>query len=384
MEIYLDNSATTQVAATVRDIMVETMDMEYGNPSSMHLKGVAAEKYIRGAKETLARILKVQEKEIFFTSGGTESNNMAIIGAAMAHKRRGMHLITTKIEHPCVTKPMQYLEEQGFEVTWLNVDEYGVVSLDELKNAIREDTILVSIMYVNNEIGAVQPIKEAAELIKKINPKTLFHVDAIQAFGKYQIYPSRMGIDLMSISGHKFHGPKGIGALYVKDKVRIRPLILGGGQQQDMRSGTENVPGIAGIGMAAKVAYTDFAEKRAHQMALKDFFIDEISKLDGAKVNSRKGEDGAPHIVSVSFEGVRSEVLLHSLEEKGIYVSAGSACSSNKPAVSSTLAAIGLPKNLLDSTLRFSFSSQTTKEELEYCIESLRSLLQILRRYRAK
>lgn len=364
--------------------MIETMETEYGNPSSLHRKGVEAEKYIRHSREILARILKVKEKEIYFTSGGTESNNLAILGTAMANSRAGKHLITTQIEHPCVLNPMKYLEEQGFEVTYLPVDQYGVISLAELEEAVRKDTILVSIMYVNNEIGSVQPVSEAAAVIKRKNPSALFHVDAIQAFGKYRIYPSRMGIDLMSISAHKFHGPKGSGALYVKEKTRIKPIILGGGQQQGMRSGTENVPGIAGIGAAAEEAYAHLEENCRREAECKDFFIDEVEKLPGVRVNSRRGELGAPHIVSVSFEGIRSEVLLHSLEERGIYVSAGSACSSHKRTASATLTAIGLPEHLLDSTLRFSFCKDTTREEIAYCIDNLRELTQMLQKYRRK
>ena len=238
MEAYLDNSATTRVYPEVAQLMTRIMCEEYGNPSSMHRKGVEAEAYIRYAKETLARLLKVNEKEILFTSGGTESDNTALIGCAMANMRRGKHIITTKIEHPAILQTCKYLESQGFEVTYLGVDKSGRIVLEELKNAMRKDTILVSIMYVNNEIGSIQPIAEAAALIKKMNPGTLFHVDAVQAFGKFRILPKRMGIDLMSVSGHKIHGPKGVGFLYVSDKVKMNPITYGGGQQKNMRSGT--------------------------------------------------------------------------------------------------------------------------------------------------
>ena len=253
MEAYLDNSATTRCFDEVTDLMVRVMKEDFGNPSSLHTKGMEAERYLRAAKAYFAENLKVREKEIYFTSGGTESNNLAIIGAAMANQRAGKHLITSRIEHPSVENPMQYLEGQGYVLTCLPVDEKGVVSLAALKEAVTEETILVSVMYVNNEIGSVQPIDEMARIIHEKNPRTLFHVDAVQAYGKYQIFPKKEGIDLMSISGHKIHGPKGSGVLYVSEKVKIRPILFGGEQQKGLRSGTENVPGIAGIAEAAKL-----------------------------------------------------------------------------------------------------------------------------------
>ena len=276
---------------------------------------------------------------------------------------------------------MKHMEEEGYEVTYLPVDENGIVKLDKLQEALRPDTMLVSVMYVNNEIGAVQPIEEISKIVKANNKATLFHVDAIQAYGKYRIFPKKMGIDLLSVSGHKIHGPKGVGFLYCDAKVKIKPIIFGGGQQKDLRSGTENVPGIVGLAEAAKEIYTDFEAKIEHLYEVKAHFVEEISKLEGVKVNGLTGKDSAPHVVSVSFPGVRSEVLLHSLEEREVYASAGSACSSNKPAVSATLKAINVPKEHLDSTLRFSFSVHTTKEEIDYCIEVLKELLPMLRKY---
>ncbi|MCQ2491982.1 MAG: cysteine desulfurase [Lachnospiraceae bacterium] len=377
MECYFDNGATTKVFPEVKDIMVEVMEVEYGNPSSMHMKGFYAEKYVKDATNIIAKSLKANPKEIVFTSGGTESNNMALIGSAMANKRRGEHIISSRIEHASVYNPLFYLEDQGFEVTYLPVDEHGVVSLDALKEALRDDTILVSIMYVNNEIGALQPIEEIGKIVKAKNPQIVFHVDAIQGYGKYQINPKKAGIDLMSVSGHKIHGPKGIGFLYIKDKTKINPLILGGGQQKNMRSGTENVPGIAGLGKAAELIYKNHGEKMAYIKALKDSFIEQVLTIEDVKNNSGV----APHIASISFKGVRSEVLLHALEERGIYVSSGSACSSNHPAISGTLQAIGLGKEYLDSTLRFSFSIYNTKEQVDYTIEALKELLPMLRRF---
>lgn len=381
MEVYLDNSATTRCYDSVRELVGKVMCDDYGNPSSMHRKGVEAEKYVRESKETLAKLLKVQEKEIFFTSGGTESDNLALIGCAKANCRAGRHLITTTIEHPAILNTMQYLEKEGFRVTYLPVDTNGCVKLDALKRALCEDTILVSIMYVNNEIGSVQPIEEAVQIVKHYNPRILFHVDAVQGFGKYRIHPKRMGIDLLSISGHKIHGPKGTGVLYINEKVKIKPIVFGGEQQKNVRSGTENVPGIAGIGLAAKEIYTDFDAKIEKMRELKRYFIEGIRKIEKTVVHGRTDETSAPHIISVGFAGIRSEVLLHTLEDKGIYVSAGSACASNHPAISGVLRGIGVRAEYLDSTLRFSLSEFTTKEEIDYTLKTLYNCVPMLRRY---
>lgn len=381
MEAYFDNSATTVVTESVKNIIVKVMTEDFGNPSSMHMVGVNAEKYIKESQENIAKILKVDPKEIYFTSGGTESNNMAIIGAAMANKRSGNRIITTAVEHPSVASPMKYLEQQGFDVVYLPVDMYGVVSVEALKKEMNAETILVSVMYVNNEVGAIQPIEEIGQYIKTINPKVVYHVDAIQAFGKMEIKPKKDKIDLLTVSGHKIHGPKGSGFIYIKKNTKINPLILGGGQQMGVRSGTENVPGIAGIGQAAKDCYDNLVPNVKRMTELKDYLIEELEKLEGVTVNSRKGTDGAPHIVSAGFKGVRSEVLLHALEDKGIYVSAGSACSSNKPAVSATLKAMGIDKDLLESTVRFSFCEFNTMEEIDYAVAQLKTLLPMLRKY---
>lgn len=381
MEVYFDNSATTRVTDSVKDMVVRVMTQDYGNPSARHKKGMEAENYVRQAAADIAKTLKVKDKEILFTSGGTESNNLALIGTAMANRRAGRHIISTRIEHASVYNPLAFLEEQGFEVTYLPVDNRGHISLKELEEAIRPDTTLVSIMYVNNEIGAIEPVEEIASLVHGKNPSIYFHVDAIQAYGKLIIRPKRQGIDLLSVSAHKFHGPKGVGFLYIDERVKIKPILFGGGQQRDMRSGTENVPGIAGMGAAAKEIYTDHKEKMEYLTGLKDYLMDEAAKLPGVTANSLKGTAGAPQIASLSFEGVRSEVLLHALEEKGIYVSSGSACSSNHPAISGTLRAIGVKKELLDSTLRFSFGMFNTREEIDYSIQVLKELLPVLRRY---
>ena len=384
MEAYLDNSATTVALPEVRDIVVKTMMEDYGNPSSLHKKGMEAEQYVKAAAEKIAKTLKAKPSEIVFTSGGTESNNMAIIGAARANRRAGKHIITSTIEHASVYNVFGYLEEAGYRVSYIPVDENGHLKLSELEAAIDEETTLVSVMYVNNEIGSVNPIEEIGALIKRKNPKTIFHVDAIQAYGKYRINPKKEHIDLLSVSSHKIHGPKGVGFLYIKEGTKIVPVVYGGGQQKGMRSGTHNVPGIAGLGVAAEQIYTDHEAKIARMYEIKKEFVKLVQELPETTVNGLTDEQSAPHVVSVSFAGVRSEVLLHALEDQGIYVSSGSACSSNHPAVSGTLRGIGVERELLDSTLRFSFSIFTTEEEIRYCAQVLSELLPVLRRYRRK
>ena len=384
MEAYFDNSATTKVLDCVKDAVVDAMCVNYGNAAAKHRKGVEAENLIREAKKAIADTLKVQEKEILFTSGGTESNNTALIGTALANRRAGKHLITTGVEHPSIYNTMSFLEEMGFEVTYLPVDHLGHISLEDLEKAIREDTILVSVMYVNNEVGAVEPIEAISQCIKKKNPKTLFHVDAIQAYGKYKIRPKKQGIDLLSVSGHKIHAPKGVGFLYIRDGVKIRPILFGGGQQKGMRSGTENVPGCVGLGVAAREAYKDFDARIEKLYTLREHLIAGLKPLGGVTINGSEDRTNAPQIVSASFEGVRSEVLLHALEDKGVYVSSGSACSSNHPGVSGTLKGIGVKKELLDSTIRFSLGDLNTEEEVDYAIGVLGELLPVLRRYQMK
>ncbi len=384
MEAYFDNSATTKVLDCVKDAVVDAMCVNYGNAAAKHRKGVEAENLIREAKKAIADTLKVQEKEILFTSGGTESNNTALIGTALANRRAGKHLITTGVEHPSIYNTMSFLEEMGFEVTYLPVDHLGHISLEDLEKAIREDTILVSVMYVNNEVGAVEPIDAISQCIKKKNPKTLFHVDAIQAYGKYKIRPKKQGIDLLSVSGHKIHAPKGVGFLYIRDGVKIRPILFGGGQQKGMRSGTENVPGCVGLGVAAREAYKDFDARIEKLYTLREHLIAGLKPLGGVTINGSEDRTNAPQIVSASFEGVRSEVLLHALEDKGVYVSSGSACSSNHPGISGTLKGIGVKKELLDSTIRFSLGDLNTEEEVDYAIGVLGELLPVLRRYQMK
>ena len=388
--IYLDNSATTRTFDEVTEYMTHIMKDIYGNPSSRHTLGISAEAEVKKSLERLARIMKVDTGNILFTSGGTESDNLAIIGGAMANKREGMHLITTKTEHPAVLEPMKFLEEQGFSVTYLDAGADGRVNPDDLKASLTDETILVSIMNVNNEIGSVNDIREMGAIIKDYKPSILFHTDAVQSFGKFRINPKSCKIDMMSVSGHKIHGPKGVGILYVADKVKLHPLMLGGGQQKGLRSGTENVPGIAGIGLASELIYKDFDDKTDRLYELKRYFIEELIKLPGVYVNGIPQNAftdeamirmTAPHIISASFDQIRAEVLLHALEAKGIYVSSGSACSSNKPSVSATLQAIGLDRKLLDSTLRFSMSHSTTREDIDTTLTELSDELPKLRKF---
>lgn len=384
MRVYFDNSASTKVADSVIEVMIKTMREDYGNPSAKHMMGVVAEKYVKEATRMIAKTLKVEEREILFTSGGTESNNIALIGGALANQRRGKHIISTAIEHPAVYEPLGKLVELGFEVTILPVDRAGHIYLEELKNAIREDTIIVSTMYVNNEVGAVEPVEEIAKIVHEKNPDCLYHVDAIQGYGKYKIQPKKQGIDLMSVSGHKLHGPKGVGFLYIQKDAKVNPILFGGGQQRGMRSGTINVPGIAGMGEAARLAYEHFDEKIEKMIAIKDYLMDQLEKMEGIHLNSFRGTQSAPHILSVSVQGVRAEVLLHALEDREIYVSSGSACSSNHPGISGTLKGIGLEDEFLDSTVRISLCSENTLEEADYFLGTLKELLPMLRRFTRK
>ena len=377
MEVYFDNSATTKVYPEVKDIMFKVMDEDYGNPSSLHMKGVQAEHYIKDSADIIAKTLKCTPDEIIFTSGGTESNNLAIIGTALAKKRKGKHLVTSSIEHASVLSVMAFLEKEGFEVTYISPDSTGKVSAEAFADAIRDDTILVSCMHINNEIGAVQPIAEITKAVKKKNPNVYVHTDCIQSFGKIEVNLKKLGVDMLSVSGHKLHGPKGSGFLYVKKGTLIRPIIYGGGQQKNMRSGTENVPAIAGLGVAVKLTMTDMAEKMERVMSLRDKLIEGLTALPEVYSNS----ETAPHIASISFTGVRAEVMLHALEDKGIYVSSGSACSSNKRRESAVLTAIGLDRDRLESTLRFSFNETNTEEEVDYAVKTIAELLPVLRHY---
>lgn len=383
-EIYFDNSSTTVVSKDAAEAVYRVMREDYGNPSSMHAKGVAAEKYVKESAGTIAKILKVSPNEIYFTSGGTEANNWALIGGARAARRAGNRIITTQMEHPAVSEPLRILESEGFEIVRIPVNHTGLLDMEALEEALNEDVILISTMYVNNEIGSVTPVEEIGRLKMRKAPKALYHVDAIQAFGKYRIYPRIAGIDLLSVSGHKLHGPKGTGFLYKSDKVRILPLLYGGGQMAALRSGTENVPGIAGLGIASREAYTDLDAKVAHMRDLHDRMTAGLAGMENVIIHGMEGEAGAPHIVNAAFLGVGSEVLLHTLEGRGIYISAGSACSSHKRAGSPTLTAIGASKEEMASSVRFSFSELNTADEVDEVLRVLAEVVPMLRRYRRK
>lgn len=381
MEAYLDNSATTKVLPEVVELMNKIYLEDYGNPSSKHLKGIESERYILDAKEIIAKTLKAKPEEILFTSGGTESDNTALFGVMRANTRRGKHMITTMIEHHAILATAHQLEKEGYEVTYLPVDKYGQVSPESLKEAIRPDTVLVSVMHTNNEIGSVNNLEELSKVVKEANPEIYFHTDAVQGYTKSIIIPKRLGIDLLSVSGHKIHGPKGVGFLYVNEKVKMNPFVYGGGQQSGRRSGTENVPGIAGMALAAKTLYDDFDNEINKLYELKDYLVKRLSDIEGTVINGHTGRDSAPHIVSVSVRGVRAEVLLHALEEKGVYVSSGSACASNRNTVSETLASINIERDLLDSTIRLSFSIFTTMDEVKYAADCIEEIIPELRKY---
>lgn len=381
MEIYFDNAATTKMSDLAVEKMLYMIKENYANPSSLHGMGFKAEKEIRQASNVLSGILGALPEEIYFVSGATEANNTAILGTAKGYFRSGKHMITSSIEHPSVLQVFSELEKQGFEVTYLKVDSKGYIDLEQLKNSIRPDTILVSTMYVNNETGVVQDIEKIGKIIKEINPDTLFHVDAVQAFGKYKISVQRANIDLLSISGHKFHAPKGIGMLYMKKNLKVKPLLYGGGQQKNMRSGTENTPAIASMAVAANEMYEKLNENFEYVSEIKKTLTDGIvQNIENVVINS--DENTSPYILNVSFEGLRAEVLLHSLENEGINISSGSACSSHKKQASYVLTAIGLEPCLIEGTVRFSFSKYNTLEEARRCVEVLKKTVPLLRKFK--
>ena len=377
MEIYLDNSATTKPYQEVVDKMVPALTTQYGNPSSIYKKGIEVEREIKEIRRNIARSLGAKETEIYFTSGGTECNNTIIRSVANLNKKTKNHIISTVIEHPSVLNTLKDLEADGFEVTYLPVGKDGKISLENLKNAIKKETILVSVMHVNNEIGTIQPIEEIGKYLKSLDEKVYFHVDGVQSYAKIKFRPSRYNIDFMSVSGHKLHGPKGIGFMYVKENNRIKPLLTVGGQEIGIRSGTENVPGIYGIGEAVRILNQDLEGTIDKVRGLRDLLKEEIlANIDNVKINSP--EDGVCHVLNVSFRGVRGEVLLHYLEQKEIYVSTGSACSSKKKG-SHVLNAIGLTPDEIEGAIRFSLSDLNTKEEIMQTVEVLKESVSDLR-----
>jgi len=377
MKVYLDNNATTKVDEEVVKAMIPYFSEYYGNPFSLHLFGAETGKAVTEARQTIADILKAKPNEIIFTASGSEADNLAIRGIAKAYKHRGKHIITSTIEHPAVKNTFMDLMEDGFEITMVPVDENGVMIMDEFKKALREDTILVSVMHANNEVGSFQPIEEIAKITKE--RKIIFHVDAVQTMGKVEIYPEKMGIDLLSFSGHKFHAPKGIGVLYKRDGVRLARIITGGNQEGKRRPGTSNVPYIVGLAKALQMAVANMKEEWNREETLRNYFEDEVSKrIPEIKING-KGARRLPGTSSITFKYLEGESMLLNLSLKGIAVSSGSACSSDSLQPSHVLLAMGVPAEFAHGTLRFSLSKYTTKEEIDYTIESLVEIIGKLR-----
>jgi cysteine desulfurase len=381
-EIYLDNCATTKVYNEVAEIMSETMKENYGNPSSLHKKGFEAEQILKDTRITIGEKINSNSSEIFFTSGGTEANNIAISGYVLANRRNGNHVITTKIEHLSVLNVFKSLEEQGYEVTYLDVNKNGIIDIKGLKESLNSNTMLVSIMFVNNEVGSIQPIVEIGQIIKEYNSKIGFHVDGVQGFGKIDIDVKKSNIDMLSVSGHKIHGPKGIGFLYVKKGILIKPIVYGGGQELSLRSGTENVPGIAGLKKAIEITFNNIENNHKIMCEFKKFFLDKIKdEIKDVCINSSNEEYYSPYILNISFKGIKSEVLLHALESNAIYVSTGSACSSNKSSKSYVLQALGLNDMLIDGSIRISFSSFNTIDDISFCLDELKKHVTMLRKF---
>ena len=377
MKVYLDNNATTKVDEEVVKAMIPYFSEYYGNPFSLHLFGNETGLAVTQARQTIADILKAKPNEIIFTASGSEADNLAIRGIAKAYKHRGKHIITSTIEHPAVKNTFMDLMEDGFEITMVPVDENGVMIMDEFKKALREDTILVSVMHANNEVGSFQPIEEIAKITKE--RKIVFHVDAVQTMGKVEIYPEKMGIDLLSFSGHKFHAPKGIGVLYKRDGVRLARIITGGNQEGKRRPGTSNVPYIVGLAKALEMAVANMKEEWNREETLRNYFEDEASKrIPEIKING-KGARRLPGTSSITFKYLEGESMLLNLSLKGIAVSSGSACSSDSLQPSHVLLAMGVPAEFAHGTLRFSLSKYTTKEEIDYTIESLVEIIGKLR-----
>ncbi len=381
MEAYFDNSATTKPREEVVETMLEALTIHYGNPSSLHRKGVAVEKLIKASRRQVAKALGVKDEEIIFTSGGTESNNAAILGTIAAHQRRGNKIITSSIEHPSVLNVFKYLETKGYTVVYLDVDRQGKIDLLQLDQEIDENTILLSMMHVNNEVGTIQPIEVIRRILDKSKNKIIFHVDAIQSFGKVKLNPVKLGVDLLSISGHKIHGPKGIGALYIRKDLKLTPTTYGGGQETGIRPGTENVPGILGLGTACALLEKQIDDKLQKMTFLKARLKEGIlSEIKDTMINGCQDDRGAPHILNISFLGIKAEVLLHMLEQDDIYVSTGSACSSKKSSHSHVLKAMGLSEQEIEGAVRFSFSYQNTIEEIDYCLNQLKKHIYDLRK----
>ncbi len=380
--IYFDNAATTRASEQVAEKMTEMLCHNFGNPASVNKLGLQVEKEIKKTTEILSRGIHCKTNEIYYTSGGTEGDNWAIFGTAEGYQRQGKHLITTKIEHPAVKKPMETLEQKGYDITWLSVDKKGKIDLEELKQSIRKDTILVSIILINNETGVIQDVEKIGKIIKQQNENTLFHVDAVQAFGKYAIDVEKMNIDLLTMSAHKINGPKGVGMLYKRQGLKVKPYILGGGQQQGQRSGTENGAGVAGLGVAADICFQNMKKNQQTIFDVKRTLAEGIlNDIADVQINGDTLEQSSPYVLNVTFKGLKSEVLLHALESKDIFVSAGSACDSKKKVGSPVLTAMGLPFNEIEGAVRFSFCQYNTVEEAQECVKQLKEIVPFLRKY---
>ena len=383
MFVYLDNSSTTKPYDEAVKAMTRVLEEDFGNPSSLHLLGVAAEKYIKAAGKSFANSIGASEDEVYFTSCGTESDNMALLEGALSRKSRGKKVITTKVEHPAVLEPVSRLEAMGFEVEYIGVDDKCRLDMSQLKNALTKDTVMISVMTVNNETGTVMPIREIADIKDRFNKEhgceILFHTDAVQAYGKIPL--SLKGIDMMSVSGHKIHGPKGIGGIYIRKGVSLPPYLIGGGQERNMRSGTENTPGIAGFGRAIDISFENFYSRVNSMKEARDRLLEGIrSEIKDIVINSPEDQWAGPSVLSVSFLGTRGEVLLHTLEQDGIFVSTGSACSSNKKGQSHVLRAMGLDQKTIEGTVRFSFSEFNTQEEMDFVAEKVKQAVNKFRK----
>ncbi len=383
MFVYLDNSSTTKPYGEVVDVMTKVLREDFGNPSSLHWLGVTAEKYVKTARKTFAKSIGASEDEVYFTSCGTESDNTALLEGALSRKARGKKVITTKVEHPAVLEPAARLEAMGFEVEYIGVDDKCRLDIKQLKDAITEDTVMISVMAVNNETGTVMPLKEIADIKNRFNKEhgcdILLHTDAVQAYGKIPI--NLNGIDMMSVSGHKIHGPKGIGGLYIRKGVSVPPYLIGGGQEKNMRSGTENTAGIAGFGRAIDISYENFSKRVTAMTEARNRLLEGIrAEIKDIVVNSPQDQWAGPSVLSISFIGTRGEVLLHTLEQDGIFVSTGSACSSNKKGQSHVLQSMGLSQKAIEGTVRFSFSEFNTIEEMDFVTEKVKQAVNKFRK----
>lgn len=377
--IYFDNSATTQPYKEVIKLVAKLMSEEFGNSSSLHSLGIRAERILEDNRDKLATTIKAKPEELVFTSGGTESVNMALRGTAEILKRSGKHILSSPVEHSAALESLKELERLGYEVEYLDVDKYGRILVDDLKSKLRKDTILVNIMAVNNELGTIEPLGEAAQIIKSNSERTIFHVDAVQAYGKILINTRDLNADFISFSSHKIHGPKGVGMLYMRKGIRLHPLMMGGGHERNLRAGTVNVPGIAGFGLAASIKTERMKEDQKNSRKIRNILINELNNSIGTDIRINSPEDGVENILNISFKGIKAETLLHFLEMREIYVSSGSACNSKKNAISHVLKAIEIPRQWAEGAIRFSFGSFNTEKEAVITADAIKEIITKLR-----